>query len=158
MEFSRLKRCWSRVKLPSAAGQGPWIFHTLPVPITQPLGIWQQVVLIMAEPSCGSSCSGSAPLALEWRPAARALLSCSSLLPCKAWEPSASPGFPINPAPPLSSWPGRLFLWHLYNFKAKWCDALSLTSAPPARTKSTPPLQRSTSQPWNLYSLPSFPF
>lgn len=127
-EFSRLRSC-SRVKLPSAAGQGrlnqP---HTCLCPLTQSLGIWQQVVLVMAEAILSGAIFPAANvlLPLEWRPDAKGC--CLFLLPAlRAWEPSASPRFPVNEHPlcPLGLAGCFSGAFLIYNFKAKWCDALS---------------------------------
>lgn len=117
----------SEASISSRAGSGESATH-LPVPTNS--AAWHLVA--------GGSCngrghlirsdfsSGYALLALEWRPDARRC--CLLLLPAlQAWEPSASPRFPVNQHPlcPLGLAGCFSGTFLIYNFKAKWCDALS---------------------------------
>lgn len=69
-------------------------------------------------------------------------------------------GFPRNQHPALSSWPGRLFFWHLLDlrFQSQAGRCVNLDILSPAWTRSRPLLPTRASQTWNLYSCLDFPF
>jgi len=117
----------SDASISSRAGSGESATH-LPVPTNS--AAWH----LTAGGSCNGRghlirsdfSSGYALLALEWRPDARCCYLL--LLPAlQAWEPSASPRFPVNQHPlcPLGLAGCFSGTFLIYNFKAEWCDALS---------------------------------